>query len=356
MMYPYITLADETLITHSHLLDDGEKKSVEVHFERPKHQGFDMARCSLPSYEWIIRDGFTDEEIERFERICRDGAHIFYKYAACGGASIAAMKKDESEYSINIRWNPEARVWGAINDDIPIALESGSLDALIERVRFAVPELLELNGKKHEQISLHFFAQRYEEIQIGKTFLEEIEGLHGIVRSDIDEKAELAEARDEKYGNRMSGHDNATQGENEMQINLWSAENTVSIIIKDETSPVTYSNQTNGLACDHPKAKGYLVPVEFRGRILVKFISTFGAGYGWEPNESFYDDVPQIMKQLNDYFCDYVFELDESKMSENTESWVHLIGRRNKPESNHRGILQGFPDTFNAILTWPNSD
>ena len=59
-MYPYITLADEALITHSHLLEDGEKKSVEVHFECPKHQGFDMARCSLPSCEWIVRDGFPD--------------------------------------------------------------------------------------------------------------------------------------------------------------------------------------------------------------------------------------------------------------------------------------------------------
>lgn len=29
---------------------------------------------------------------------------------------------------------------------------------------------------------------------------EEIKELHGIVRSDIDEKAELAKARDEKYG------------------------------------------------------------------------------------------------------------------------------------------------------------
>ena len=63
MMYPYITLADETLITHSHLLGDGETKYVEVHFERPKPYGFDMARCVLPSYEWIIRDGFTDYEI-----------------------------------------------------------------------------------------------------------------------------------------------------------------------------------------------------------------------------------------------------------------------------------------------------
>ncbi len=36
MMYPYMTLPDETLITHSHLLDENGTKTVEVHFERPK--------------------------------------------------------------------------------------------------------------------------------------------------------------------------------------------------------------------------------------------------------------------------------------------------------------------------------
>lgn len=89
MMYPYITLADETEITHSHLLGEEEKKSVEVHFERPKPYGFDSARCSLPSYQWILRDGFTDEEIVMFERMLHDGAHLFFKYAESGGINVA---------------------------------------------------------------------------------------------------------------------------------------------------------------------------------------------------------------------------------------------------------------------------
>ena len=88
-MYAYITLADDTLITHSHLIGEDENKTVEVHFERPKHGGFDMARCSLPSYEWIIRDGFNDNEIKLFEKILQDSAHIFYKYAELGGMGIA---------------------------------------------------------------------------------------------------------------------------------------------------------------------------------------------------------------------------------------------------------------------------
>lgn len=91
MMYPYITLADDTLITHSHLLVDGEKKSVEVHFERPKPYGFDEARCSLPTYEWIIRDGFTDNEIALFEQMLKSSAHMFFKYAENGGLDIAKV-------------------------------------------------------------------------------------------------------------------------------------------------------------------------------------------------------------------------------------------------------------------------
>lgn len=51
-----------------------------------------------------------------------------------------------AEYTINCLWDGEADVWTATSDDIPgLVLESGSLDALMERVRFALPELIELN-------------------------------------------------------------------------------------------------------------------------------------------------------------------------------------------------------------------
>lgn len=48
------------------------------------------------------------------------------------------------EYTINLIWDNEACVWVATSEDIKgLVLESGSLDALIERVRIAVPELLQ---------------------------------------------------------------------------------------------------------------------------------------------------------------------------------------------------------------------
>ena len=89
MMYPYMTLADETEIVHSHLKEQDGIKTVEVHFERPKPYGFDSARCRLPFYNWIMRDGFTDEEILRFESLLQNNAHTIIKYAELGGIGVA---------------------------------------------------------------------------------------------------------------------------------------------------------------------------------------------------------------------------------------------------------------------------
>jgi hypothetical protein len=66
-----------------------------------------------------------------------------------------------AEYTITITFDEDSAVWYALNDDIPIALESDSFDVLIERVKLAVPELLELNGKNHENTILHFTMERH---------------------------------------------------------------------------------------------------------------------------------------------------------------------------------------------------
>lgn len=89
MMYPYMILADETEIVHSQILEENGEKSVEVHFERATEDGFDMARCLLPSYKWIIREGFSDDEIELFEKLLHSNAHLLFKYAESGGNKIA---------------------------------------------------------------------------------------------------------------------------------------------------------------------------------------------------------------------------------------------------------------------------
>ncbi len=66
------------------------------------------------------------------------------------------------EYNVNLLWDDDAAVWVATSDDVPgLVLESGSYDALIERVKLAIPELLKLNdtiikiccrSERHQQV------------------------------------------------------------------------------------------------------------------------------------------------------------------------------------------------------------
>jgi predicted RNase H-like HicB family nuclease len=66
-----------------------------------------------------------------------------------------------TEYTILLTWDDEARVWIAESPDIQgLILESGSLDGLIERVKIAVPDLLELSGQTHTDIYLLFKMER----------------------------------------------------------------------------------------------------------------------------------------------------------------------------------------------------
>ena len=89
MMYPYITLADETEITHSHVMEHEGVQSVEVHFERPTEDGFVSARCVLPSYEWKFNEGFRPDELALCDEFLRHNAHLLYRYAAQGGIHCA---------------------------------------------------------------------------------------------------------------------------------------------------------------------------------------------------------------------------------------------------------------------------
>ncbi len=67
------------------------------------------------------------------------------------------------EYVISLFYDPTAQVWIAQNDYVPLGLESDSLDMLMNRVRTAVPELLELNHLPKAKY-LFFIMQNREEI------------------------------------------------------------------------------------------------------------------------------------------------------------------------------------------------
>lgn len=89
MMYPYITLADETEISHSQLLEQDGVQQVEVHFERATERGFDSARCVLHAYQWKFNEGFPPKDICFFEEFLRHNAHLLYRYAAQEGIHCA---------------------------------------------------------------------------------------------------------------------------------------------------------------------------------------------------------------------------------------------------------------------------
>ena len=55
MLYPFMTLSDETEIVHSQIIEEENKQKVIVHFERPTEEGFDSARCELPDYKCTLK-------------------------------------------------------------------------------------------------------------------------------------------------------------------------------------------------------------------------------------------------------------------------------------------------------------
>ncbi|MDR1786247.1 MAG: DUF1902 domain-containing protein [Spirochaetaceae bacterium] len=65
------------------------------------------------------------------------------------------------EYIISLTWDDEARVWIAESQELPgLILESTSLDTLMEKVKIAVPELLEAGGSVHDAINMRFVMER----------------------------------------------------------------------------------------------------------------------------------------------------------------------------------------------------
>ncbi len=80
MMYPFLTLEDETEIVHSETLPDGR---VKVYVEKPDEKdGFHHAVCCLPICEWQDVYGFSAEEMKRYQYIVKSNVHRILRAAA----------------------------------------------------------------------------------------------------------------------------------------------------------------------------------------------------------------------------------------------------------------------------------
>ena len=79
MMYPFMTLDDQTEIVHSELYGDG---TVRVYIEKPDAEdGFYSAYCQLPGYQWTDIVGFDDAELDRYQEILESTAHLILRFA-----------------------------------------------------------------------------------------------------------------------------------------------------------------------------------------------------------------------------------------------------------------------------------
>ena len=76
-----------------------------------------------------------------------------------------------SLYHVHADWDPEVSVWVATSDDVPgLATEAATLEALAEKLRTLIPELLEANhllvGDQPEAISFELTSHREERVRL----------------------------------------------------------------------------------------------------------------------------------------------------------------------------------------------
>ena len=88
MMYPFMTLDDNTEIVHSEMREDGQ---VKVYLERPDAtDGFHRATCWLPGYNWEDIFGFSAADMARLQEVVRSTAHLILQFSQEGGFDSAA--------------------------------------------------------------------------------------------------------------------------------------------------------------------------------------------------------------------------------------------------------------------------
>ena len=74
MMYPFMTLNDDTEITHSEMKPDGKVN----------------ATCWLPEYKWEDIKGYSETEMSYFKQLIRNNAHLIIEFSQEGGILNAA--------------------------------------------------------------------------------------------------------------------------------------------------------------------------------------------------------------------------------------------------------------------------
>lgn len=88
MVYPFMTLNDDTEIVHSEMKADGR---VRVYIETPDEKVcFRHAVCWLPEYQWEDVYEFSEKDIAKFQEIIESMAHLIMEFSQEGGFDSAA--------------------------------------------------------------------------------------------------------------------------------------------------------------------------------------------------------------------------------------------------------------------------
>lgn len=90
MIYPFMTLEDDTEITHTEMLENGE---VKVYVETPDEKDcFHSLVCYLPSYRVEEVIGYSEEEVSKHVKFIREAANLIIEFAQeCGFDHAAAV-------------------------------------------------------------------------------------------------------------------------------------------------------------------------------------------------------------------------------------------------------------------------
>lgn len=61
-------------------------------------------------------------------------------------------------------WDEEAKVWVATSDDVPgLTTEADSVEALVEKLKIVIPELLEANHVTEDLVGIPFSLDAHQE-------------------------------------------------------------------------------------------------------------------------------------------------------------------------------------------------
>lgn len=88
MIYPFMTLPDDTEITHTQMREDG---TVKVYIETPDEKdGFHKANCILPAQKWEDVVGYSESEMSYFRELVNSTAHLILEFSQTGGVLNAS--------------------------------------------------------------------------------------------------------------------------------------------------------------------------------------------------------------------------------------------------------------------------